>query len=200
MDASARIIEHPVVYRLWQAPFAGRKFAPVLRHNDLSAARRVLDVACGPGTNTRYFLHAEYVGVDLNPDYIRSARRRHDKEFVVADVMDLAPRDGRHDFILVNSFLHHVDDDAVREILAGLRGLVAPGGHVHVLELVLPERRSLAHLLARWDRGEHARRLDHWRRLFAESFEEVVCEPYPLGVLGATLWNMVYLKGAVSAR
>ena len=200
MARSARIIELPFVYRLWQAPFARRKFAPVLRHNDLGAARRVLDVACGPGTNTGYFLHAEYVGVDLNPDYIRFARRRWDKEFLVADVTKLVPREGGHDFILVNSFLHHVDDDAVRKILAGLRELLDPAGHVHALELVLPQRRSAARLLARWDRGEHARSLEHWRRLFAESFEEVVCEPYPLGALGATLWNMVYLKGAVSGR
>ena len=200
MGVSARIIEQPLVYRLWQAPFAGRKFAPVLRHNDLSAARHVLDVACGPGTNTGYFLDAEYVGVDLNPDYVRSARRRYDKEFVVADVTEIVPREGRHDFILVNSFLHHVDDAAVRTILAGLRDLLAPGGHVHVLELVLPERRSIARLLARADRGEHARTLDEWRRLFAESFDEVVCQPYTLGAFGATLWSMVYLKGAVSPR
>lgn len=188
------------MYRLWQAPFARRKFAPVLRHNDLSEARRVLDVACGPGTNTRYFLHADYVGVDLNPDYVRFARRRYDKEFVVADATELVPPNGGHDFILVNSFLHHVDDDAVRRILADLRELLAPGGHVHVLELLLPQRRSVARLLARGDRGEHARPLAEWRRLFAESFEEVVCEPYPLGAFGATLWDMVYLKGAVKGR
>jgi SAM-dependent methyltransferase len=193
------VIERPLVYRLWQAPFARRKFAPVLRHNDLGLARRVLDVACGPGTNTGYFLDAEYVGVDLNPDYVRFARGRYGKEFVVADVTELVPGDGRHDFILVNSFLHHVDDAAVRRILGRLRELVAPGGHVHVLELVLPQRRSIARLLARSDRGDHARTLEDWRRLFAESFEEVVCEPYPLGAFGATLWNMVYLKGAVRA-
>jgi hypothetical protein len=31
--------------------------------------------------------------------------------------------------------------------------------------------------------------------MFAESFEPVVFEPYPLGLAGVTLWNMVYFKG-----
>jgi SAM-dependent methyltransferase len=197
MGLSARAIELPLLYRLWQAPFADRKLQPVLRHNDLRAARRVLDVGCGPGTNTGHFLDADYVGVDVNPDYIASARRRYGKEFVVADVTALDPRDGhRADFVLVNSLLHHLDDDAARRVLASLRELVAPGGHVHVLDLVMPPRRSPARLLARWDRGDHARPLEHWRRLFTEHFEEVVFEPYPLGILGTTLWSMVYFKGA----
>ena len=197
MGIAARIVEQPLVYRLWQAPFAARKFEPVLRHNDLAAVGRVLDVGCGPGTNTRHFLGAEYVGADLNPGYVRSARRRYDKRFLVAGAAELAGReDLRADFILVNSFLHHVDDAAARTILAGLRELLLPGGHVHLLELVLPERRSLARALARADRGDHARPLAAWRQLFGEHFDEVVCEPYRLGAFGATLWNMVYLKGA----
>lgn len=197
MGVTARIIEQPLVYRLWQAPFAGRKFEPVLRHNDLRTAGRVLDVGCGPGINAGHFRDADYVGADLNPDYIRSARRRYDREFVVADAAELSEReDLRADFILVNSFLHHVDDAAARRILAGLRELLIPGGHVHLLELVLPESRSIARFLARADRGDHARPLEAWRRLFGEHFDEVVCEPYRLGAFGATLWNMVYLKGA----
>lgn len=193
---AAAIIERPLAYRLWQAPFARRKFEPVLRHNDLGAARRVLDVGCGPGTNTPHFVHTDYVGIDVNPAYVRSARRRYDKRFLVADVTEIVPSDDlRADFILVNSFLHHVDDAAVRGILRALAVLLLPGGHVHVLELVEPERRSPAGVLARLDRGDHARPLETWRGLLAEQFDEIVCEPYSLGAFGATLWNMVYLKG-----
>src|SRR5947208_15608690 len=57
------IIESAPVYRLWQAPYVEQKLAPIRRHNDLARARRVLDIGCGPGTNTRAFLHAAYVGL-----------------------------------------------------------------------------------------------------------------------------------------
>ena len=42
-----------------------------------SASGRVLDVACGVGTNARYLpADCEYVGVDISPDVLAAARRR----------------------------------------------------------------------------------------------------------------------------
>ena len=80
------ILEHPAIYRLWQAPFANQKLAPVFRHNDITKVRRVLDVGCGPGTNTTHFANTEYLGIDFNERYIEDARQRYKRAFVVADV------------------------------------------------------------------------------------------------------------------
>src|SRR5947208_6233905 len=151
----ARVMERTMLYRLWQAPFAERKLAPLLRYNDLTAVRRILDVGCGPGTNAAHFLHADYVGLDNNPDYIASARRRFKGQFVVADIcreVSLAGSD--FDFILVNSFFHHVATPDVRAILDHLATLLTDDGHIHILDLVMPERPSLPRLLARCDRGD----------------------------------------------
>ncbi|HEV2423995.1 MAG TPA: class I SAM-dependent methyltransferase [Terriglobia bacterium] len=196
MGLSDHIIEHELPYRLWQAPFAEDKFSPVLAHNDLQYVRRVLDVGCGPGTNTHHFSGAEYLGLDCNRDYIESARRRHGRSFVVADVTECQlHRSERFDFILVNSFLHHVDTPDAERILAELSDLLDIGGHVHILELVLPEHLSPARILARMDRGDFARPLDEWRNMFSRYFESVLFEPYSLRAFGTTLWHMVYFKG-----
>ncbi|HEY7685999.1 MAG TPA: class I SAM-dependent methyltransferase [Gemmatimonadales bacterium] len=193
---AARLLDHTWVYRLWQAPFAEQKLAPIHAHNDLRAARRVLDVGCGPGTNTHHFAHADYLGIDFNQRYVESARRRHQRTFVVADVTTYTvPPSERFDFILANSFLHHVDTPGVERILAQLADLVSEDGHVHILELVLPDHTSVARLLARWDRGDFPRPLAEWRRLFTARFDPVVFEPYALTALGAPLWRMVYFKG-----
>lgn len=198
MKSYARLMENSLAYRIWQAPFAERKLAPLYAHNDVARARRVLDVGCGPGTNTAHFARAEYLGVDFNPAYIESARRRHGREFVVADVTkyESAP-DQRFDLILANSFFHHIDTPGTRRILAHLATLLSDDGHVHVFDLVLPDRRSVSRFLARADRGEYPRRLDEWRELFTGAFEPVVFEPYPLGAAGMTFWNMIYFKGRV---
>ena len=196
MKLAHSVLEQNAVYRLWQAPFASDKFAPVHAHNDLSRVRRVLDVGCGPGTNTHLFAHSRYLGIDLNPRYIAYARKKFARDFVVANVTTCdVPRDRGFDFILVNSFLHHVDTPAVRRILAHLQTLLTPDGHIHVLDLVLPRGRSVARLLARLDRGDYPRPLEEWRNLFSESFDLVVFEPYALKAMTATLWNMVYCKG-----
>ena len=188
-----RMLESPVVYAILQAPFVSRKFAPVERALADFHVRRVLDVGCGPGTNAPRFAAAEYVGVDINDRYLQIARNKYGGRFVQADltVSDLASF-GRFDTILVNSFLHHLPDDAVRRILRQLEQLVDTDGRVHLLELVLPEQPSIARLMARLDRGRFARPLAAWRHLFESHFAPVVVEPYSFA---AGLWSMIYYQG-----
>jgi SAM-dependent methyltransferase len=191
-----RLLEQAPVYSLWQAPFVGDKLAPVLAHNDLAQVHRVLDVGCGPGTNTDLFRAADYLGIDINPDYIKSAQRKHKRPFVVADVTAYEDHAaGKFDFILINSFLHHVDDADVSKVLSRTAGWLTPDGHIHVIEVVSPGDRSIAQLLASWDRGRYTRSLGHWRSLLERHLEIAVFETFFLTLMGTKLWNMVYCKG-----
>jgi len=189
-----RLLEHPWIYAAWQAPFVAQKFAPVeraLRHAEI---RKVLDVGCGPGTNAARLNGADYVGVDINERYLAIARSRYPGRFIQADLAtspDLSGL-GRFDTILVNSFLHHLPDAAVERTLAQLQTLLDPAGTVHILELVLPERRSLARMMARLDRGNYARPLSAWHAIFGTYFEPLVEEPYGFG---GGLWAMIYFQG-----
>jgi SAM-dependent methyltransferase len=190
------ILERSSVYRLWQLPFQRQKIAPLIDTGDIAKARRVLDVGCGPGTNSALFAHSDYLGVDVNAEYIADARRRYGREFVVADVTDPHVLDfGTFDFILVNSLLHHLDTVRVRSLLGHLSGLLSIEGAVHILDLVDPARRSIATALARADRGAFARPLNEWRSLFGEAFETTRFFPYSVGIGPVPLWNMVYFKG-----
>jgi SAM-dependent methyltransferase len=188
-----RLLEHPLIYAAWQAPFVAQKFAPVeraLRHAEI---RTVLDVGCGPGTNAARFNGVDYVGVDINERYLAIARSRYPGRFIQVDLASAdLPALGRFDTILVNSFLHHLPDAAVERTLAQLQTLLDPGGRVHILELVLPERRSLARMMARLDRGKYARSLSSWHAIFDRFFEPLVEEPYGFG---GGLWAMIYFQG-----
>jgi SAM-dependent methyltransferase len=196
MKPLSNVMNLVAVYRLWQAPFAEKKLEPVRQHNDVSRVRRVLDVGCGPGTNADYFSQAQYLGLDWSDSYIDYAKRRFGKEFVVVDVCSYDPPPGiQYDFILVNSFLHHIDDDNSLRILSRLKDLLTEDGYVHILDLVMPQRFGIARMLAQLDRGDFARPLQKWQELFSVDFEPVLFQPYALTVFGITLWNMVYFKG-----
>lgn len=198
LDWKSRLLENTLVYRVWQAPFADQKLRPFFRHNDVPSLRGVLDVGCGPGTNTHHFLHTRYLGLDINPAYIAYAAQRYGKDFQVADITTFtAPPGQAFDCILLNSFLHHISDADVERLLAHLSTLLTADGHVHILDLVLPPNACVARFLARRDRGEFPRPLEQWRAMFNRHFEEVVFEPYPLRLLGTppVLWNMIYFKG-----
>jgi SAM-dependent methyltransferase len=193
---TASVLEHTLVYRLWQAPFAEHKFAPIVAHNDLGKVRRVLDVGCGPGTNTHHFAHADYIGIDINPRYVAAAERRTGRRFIAADATtyEVDPSE-RFDFIFLNSFLHHVDTPSVRRILSHVATLLTDDGAIHILDLVRPDRPGIAATLARLDRGDFPRPLAEWKGLFEASYQPVIFEPYPLTGLGVTLWQMIYFKG-----
>jgi SAM-dependent methyltransferase len=196
MKLTDRIMEKTFAYRLWQAPFVEEKFSPILAHNDLSQVRRVLDVGCGPGTNAHRFDRTEYMGIDWNPDYIEYARRRYKGKFVVADVTTYkVPPEEKFDFILVNSFFHHVDSDSTQRILKHLCELLTDDGHIHILDLVMPSGPWIARFLARMDRGKFPRPRQDLVRLAQDVLETSRVEPFNLTALGATLWNFVYIKG-----
>lgn len=193
---TASVLEHTLVYRLWQAPFAEHKFAPIVANNDLTQIRRVLDVGCGPGTNTHHFARSDYLGIDVNPRYIDAARRRTGRRFVLADATtyEVDPSE-RFDFIFLNSFLHHVDTPSVRRILSHVATLLTDDGAIQILDLIRPDRPGIAATLARLDRGDFPRPLAEWKQLFEESYTPVVFEPYDLKGFGVTLWQMIYFKG-----
>jgi SAM-dependent methyltransferase len=194
--ATDRLLELPFVYQAWQAPFAAAKLKPFLEHAGLARTRRVLDIGCGPGTNARVFGGADYVGIDINPDYIRVAASRHPGRFVVGDVTDesIFP-DEQFDCVFANSLMHHLDDASVSALLRRMARLTAAGGKVHVLDLVLPPNLSSGRVLAQLDRGRFARPVEHWRRLFTEHLREERFEPYSFGLPFVPLWNMVYFVG-----
>jgi SAM-dependent methyltransferase len=195
LDLIERVMENPTLYRLWQAPFAEMKLAPVLARNDLRKVRRVLDVGCGPGTNTAHFAGTEYLGIDWNPRYVETARRRTGRDFLVADVttFSVAPHE-RFDFILLNSLLHHLDTPDATRLLSHLATLLSDDGHLHIVEMIMPDHASVARFLARWDRGRYIRPLAEWRRMIDPLLETIDSVEYPLGAFGTTLWPTVYLK------
>ena len=100
------LLERPIVYRLWQAPFVRAKLAPVLAECDLSRVRRVLDLGCGQvplfGVYRNYA--TEVICIDWENTPHRSEHLDH--------VCDLGGRlplsDGEFNTIILSDVLEHI--------------------------------------------------------------------------------------------
>ena len=103
--------------------------------------RTVLDVGCGTGFFTAYYLGrgARVTGLDIAPTSIERLRERHpDARFVLADVSE-APPEGSFDLVNVFDVLYHITEDARWErALRHLARAVAPGGTLLVTDTFAP--------------------------------------------------------------
>ncbi|GFH39003.1 class I SAM-dependent methyltransferase [Streptomyces pacificus] len=113
------------------------------------AVRRVLDIGSGPGAVScllaEVFPQAEVVAVDATPALLELARARADRAGLadrVATRLAELPHGiaelGPADLVWASGSLHHVGDQ--RAALAGLAGLLRPGGLLALLEGGLPAR------------------------------------------------------------
>src|SRR5262245_14485455 len=190
------ILDFPGVYAAWQAPFVAQKVAPFLEMNDLLTIGRVLEIGCGPGTNAALFEQTPYVGIDINPRYVKAALQRYHRTFLCSDATSFdSINQEPFDAVFINSLLHHLDDVAVESTMCRAATALRSGGQLHVLDQVLPATRGLARFLTRADRGKFARPVAAWETLLSRHFHPQRTQTYAIRFCGITCWQMVYFRG-----
>jgi SAM-dependent methyltransferase len=171
--------------------------------NRCGGERKILDVGCGPGTNAAVFSGWDYVGIDLNPSYIDSAKGKYsDKRFYCGNATSLDLHGEKFPIILINSLMHHLDDAECNELLEGVHSVLAADGSIIVQEPLIPrENQRLMRFLMDQDRGEHFRPLEAWKSIFENSGFVIVDDDfYTIKFAGLVIgWQMysVLLKAKV---
>ncbi len=99
--------------------------------------RRILDLGCGPGTETvglkQAFPEAEVHGLDLSAPFMRFGHAWAQDlgvplHFRQADARDTGYDDGQFDLIVSHILFHETWHDVLPEIFAEVRRILAPGG------------------------------------------------------------------------
>lgn len=159
----------------------------------------VLDVGCGDARIRPLLGDVDYVGVDLNDNYLDAASELIDDHtrLLHADVASLPGLGlGPFDLAMAVGLHHHLSDDEVRSLIADVAGVVAPGGRYITLDpLFAPDSRTTARVLAALDRGRHVRDQAGYVRLFDGS-------PFDLEVVRVRhdLLAIPYTHLAIEAR
>ena len=161
----------PAGYRLFLRLIGVRRSRTelVARYIRPQPSDRVLDCGCGPGDMIEYLGDVEYVGIDIDADYIAAARNR----FGDRATFRLGPlgaetitEEAHYDLVLAWGVLHHMDDEQVMEFMNLAHRSLKPKGRIVTLDPCYTEDQSRA---ARYfldkDRGDHVRSLDEWRHL-----------------------------------
>jgi SAM-dependent methyltransferase len=154
-------VRSPRVYDAVQAAAGAAKVRERLRpHAQKFAGTRVLDVGAGTGGYIGVVPDpAEYVALDLDPEKLERLRAKWPQvKTIVGDAskLDLPPRSFDH--ALCTFLVHHLDDDGVAGLTAGLRDAVRES--LLLIDPLRVERRLRSRLLWSIDAGSYPRSVD----------------------------------------
>lgn len=157
---------------------------------DATPDERVLDFACGCG----WFcldVPGDYLGIDLDTDYIRFARLRwgSPRRRFEDVALEALPASARFEKAIVASAMHHLPDELAHTILARLAAMVTR--RVVVLDLDPEETSWIQGFLLRRDRGQHIRPPAVLRELLARHF--VVREERRFTAVTRTVKHVLYV-------
>lgn len=135
---------------------------------------RVLDLGCGPGTWALRLGHLteSWVGYDVAPDFIETARReahrlgRTNLRFEVGSLLEVD--EGRNfNLVVLGGILGYLDDSELPQLMATVKNHLRPGGIVYARVSISPG------LYPRLSLGKnypiHYRKLDEYVNLFRQS-------------------------------
>jgi 2-polyprenyl-3-methyl-5-hydroxy-6-metoxy-1,4-benzoquinol methylase len=136
----------------------------------------ILDVGCGVGDTVEHLGDVHYVGIDFNQKYIDTATKKHPQGTFVAASVDELPALGldKFDCVIIQNVLHHLSDDQVQRLVAGLPAVMRPGARLATSDNVWSEdSTTTARVLIALDRGRNVREAHRYAELVGEKFGDI---------------------------
>jgi len=175
-----RWLKVPFLYNLLQDAIGGnalrRRF--IQSHVRAKAGDKVIDIGCGPAQILPWLPDVEYLGFDVNPSYIASAKWTHGDKgtFVVGDTKSLwdDSRFRNADIAIGLGILHHLDDDDAAHCIRFAHHAMKHGGRFVCLDACWVSNQGfLSRYIMSQDRGQNVRTEQAYRQLAARVFKNV---------------------------
>ena len=138
--------------------------------NDRSKKIKILDIGCGSGEISRFFNNLDYIGIDVNSDYIEFARKIYKKNFEVMNAQKLRFKKHYFDYVVIIGVLHHIDDKNCNLILNEIKRVIKDTGKIIIIEDVNTQSKIdlLGNIIRKLDVGEHIRTQKEWLELLSK--------------------------------
>lgn len=116
--------------------------------------KSVLDIGCGTGDFANLFSQEEYLGIDLNPTYIKYAKQKYPHRFICDDILTHSFNGHTFDASLFISTLHHFSNNDIRDIFPKITAVTKK---IVIIVDLNPETSLLKKSFIQIDRGHYVR-------------------------------------------
>ncbi len=173
------ILEFAWTYRLYQWLAGSHNYYRLFadRYICYKPGQKILDLGCGPADILRFLpADADYTGIDLNPDYIRKAKRSNPgKTFICGDIAkpDFHIEDESFHTIFMIGVQHHLPDEAIEKMLDFAYRKLKPGGKLLSLDPAYSGQQGRLELwFMKNDRGKYIRKPEEYKSLTGRFFKD----------------------------
>jgi SAM-dependent methyltransferase len=170
----------PSVYNAFSAVVGGNVLRRSLIQNHVRAkpGDKVIDIGCGSAQVLRYLPDVDYIGFDINSDYIAFARRTFGSKgtFLVGDTQSFTsdPRFKDADVVMAFGLLHHLaDEEAAHCFQFAYDALKTKGRFVCHEACWIPNQGVFSKYIMSVDRGRSIRTEEQYRQLAGKIFNKV---------------------------
>ena len=173
------LLDRPALYNLSQRLLGGSSahYIYVNKYVKPDINDRILDIGCGAADILRFLPAVEYLGFDINPRYINSARKKFGSRgtFLCRRVSKNAiGKTSAFDIVLACGVLHHLDDNDALQLFELTKIALRKGGRLVTLDgcYINGQSRIAQYILSR-DRGQHVRTKEGYLDLASKVFADI---------------------------
>ena len=180
IDKLSSVLNIPAGYRLFRWLIGGecawRTY--LIEYVKPVPGEKILDIGCGPADVLHYLPQVNYTGLDISPDYIRSAKQRFGSRgrFLCGDVglIPIEAEQGSFDLVLATGVLHHLNNEPAAGLFDLARRALRPAGRLITYDgCYVPQQSRIARWLLARDRGKFVRPQQEYLELASAHFAEV---------------------------
>lgn len=174
------ILKFPRIYNLFSKTISGNVFSVyVEKYVRPQKGDRILDIGCGTAEILSYLPKVEYVGLDINQDYIDYAKKRFgnkgkffNQKVKIGLVEELSLFD--FDLVLAKGVLHHLNDDQAIQLFNLSSMALKQGGRLITFDGCYVNGQSwFTRFILSKDRGRYVRTKDEYLDLAAKLFKNI---------------------------
>jgi len=166
-----KILALPLVYDFFTWAVGGNRYRQTLLREYIrpTPSCSILDIGCGTAEILKILSNVKYTGMDYNPAYIHSARRRfgYRATFTCERISLVGTKQSsQFDIAIALGVLHHLADGEAESLFEIAENCLKPGGRLITCDPVFVQGQSrIARHLIRMDRGLYPRNTEQYLAL-----------------------------------